>query len=63
MKIWTSTKKMYFSNYWIKKMEAGVIPGYIILKVLASEPSHNSTYPPVTLFLALTATFQINCPH
>ena len=44
-------------------MEAGVIPGYIILKVLASEPSHNSTYPPVTPFLALTATFQINYPH
>lgn len=44
-------------------MEAGVIPGCIILKVLASEPSPNSTYPPVTPFLALTATFQINCPH
>lgn len=63
MKIRTCTKKMYFSNYWIKKVKAGVIPDYIILKVLASEPSHNSTYPPVTPFLALTATFQINCLH
>lgn len=44
-------------------MEAGLIAGYIILKVLASEPSHNSTYPPVTPFLALTVTFQINCLH